>query len=170
MLRRISLQCRGPLFDPCIRKIPWRRKWQPTPVFFPEEFYEQRSLAVSSPWGPKEANTTERLLLTQIWTGAQNNIRHLTVAQQVIVDFPRSHMINAFLGKDHPLPVEQNPGSCVWAGAARAPKISPFPGLPPPHGPGQPGQSPCGEELQLHCELWRTHAPSMQVSVLGEFS
>ena len=25
----------GPRFDPCIRKIPWGRKWQPTPVFFP---------------------------------------------------------------------------------------------------------------------------------------
>ena len=24
-------------FDPCIRKIPWRRKWQPTPVFLPGE-------------------------------------------------------------------------------------------------------------------------------------
>jgi len=24
-------------FDPCIRKIPWRRKWQPTPVFWPGE-------------------------------------------------------------------------------------------------------------------------------------
>ena len=26
-------------FDPWIRKIPWRRKWQPTPVFLPGEFH-----------------------------------------------------------------------------------------------------------------------------------
>ena len=27
-----------------VRKIPWRRKWQPTPVFFPGKFHRQRSL------------------------------------------------------------------------------------------------------------------------------
>ena len=30
---RIHLQCGRPEFDPCIGKIPWRRAWQPTPVF-----------------------------------------------------------------------------------------------------------------------------------------
>ena len=36
---RIHLQCgscRRPGFDPWVRKIPWRRKWLPTPVFFLE--------------------------------------------------------------------------------------------------------------------------------------
>ena len=32
-------------FDPCVWKIPWRRKWQPTPVFLPGESHGQRSLA-----------------------------------------------------------------------------------------------------------------------------
>ena len=32
-------------FEPWVRKIPWRRKWQPTPVFLPVEFHGQRSLA-----------------------------------------------------------------------------------------------------------------------------
>ena len=32
-------------FDPWVRKLPWRRKWQPTPVFVPGESHEQRSLA-----------------------------------------------------------------------------------------------------------------------------
>ena len=40
---------------------PWRRKWQPTPVFLPGESYGQRSLAGCSPWGHKESDTTERL-------------------------------------------------------------------------------------------------------------
>jgi len=31
-------------FDPWVRKIPWQRAWQPTPVFFPGESYGQRSL------------------------------------------------------------------------------------------------------------------------------
>ena len=38
-------------FDPWVRKIPWRRAWQPTLVFFPGESYGQRSLAGYSPWG-----------------------------------------------------------------------------------------------------------------------
>ena len=44
----------GDGFDPCVRKIPWRRKWQPTPVFLPEESHGQRSLVGYSPWGHKE--------------------------------------------------------------------------------------------------------------------
>ena len=31
-------------FDPWVRKIPWRGKWQPTPVFLPGKYYGQRSL------------------------------------------------------------------------------------------------------------------------------
>ena len=40
-------------------KIPWRRKWQPTPVFLPGDSYGQRSLAGYSPWGCKELDMTE---------------------------------------------------------------------------------------------------------------
>ena len=36
-------------FYPWIRKIPWRRKWQPTPVFLLEKFHKQRSLMGYSP-------------------------------------------------------------------------------------------------------------------------
>jgi len=36
-------------FDPWVGKILWRRAWQPTPVFLPEESHEQRSLAGYSP-------------------------------------------------------------------------------------------------------------------------
>ena len=42
-------------------KIPWRREWQPTPVFLPGEFHGQRSLAGYSPWGCKESDMTEWL-------------------------------------------------------------------------------------------------------------
>ena len=38
------LQCRRPRFDPWVGKIPWRRKWLPTPVFLPGEFHGQRSI------------------------------------------------------------------------------------------------------------------------------
>ena len=43
-------RCKRPKFDPWVRKIPWRRKWQPTPVFLPGESHGQRSLAGYSPW------------------------------------------------------------------------------------------------------------------------
>ena len=47
-------------FNPWVRKIPWSKKWQPTPVFSPGESHGQRSLAGYSPWGLKELGTTER--------------------------------------------------------------------------------------------------------------
>ena len=46
-------------FDPWVRKIPWRRAWQPTPVFLPGEPHGQRSLVGYSPWGGTESDTTK---------------------------------------------------------------------------------------------------------------
>ena len=46
-------------FNSWIRKIPWRRKQQPTPVFLPGKSHGQRSLAGYSPWGSKELDKTE---------------------------------------------------------------------------------------------------------------
>ena len=40
--KRIHLQCGRPRFDPWVEKVPWRREWQPSPVFLPGEFHEQR--------------------------------------------------------------------------------------------------------------------------------
>ena len=45
--------------DPWVRKIPWRREWQPTPVFLPGEFHGQKSLEGYSPWGHKELDMTK---------------------------------------------------------------------------------------------------------------
>ena len=55
------LQLGRPGFDPWVRKIPWRRKWQPTPVFLPGKSHGQRSLVGYSPWGRKESDTAERV-------------------------------------------------------------------------------------------------------------
>ena len=44
---------------PGLERFPWRRKWQPTPVFLPGEFHGQRSRAGPSPWGHKESDMTE---------------------------------------------------------------------------------------------------------------
>ena len=46
-------------FDPWVRKIPWRRKWQPTPVLLAGKFHGRRRLGDYSPWGCKESDMTE---------------------------------------------------------------------------------------------------------------
>ena len=45
-------------FDPWVWKIPWRRKWQPTPVCLPGESHWWRSLVNYSPWDSKESVTS----------------------------------------------------------------------------------------------------------------
>ena len=42
--KEFACQCRRCGFSPWVRKIPWRRKWQPTPVFLPGKSHGQRSL------------------------------------------------------------------------------------------------------------------------------
>ena len=49
----------GDMFNLWVRKILWRREWQPTPVFLPGESHEPRSLADYNPWGHKEWDMTE---------------------------------------------------------------------------------------------------------------
>ena len=64
-------QCRSLRFDPCVEKIRWRRKWQPTPVFLPGKCHGQRNLEGYSPWGHKRVKhdsewTTMKIVLA--WT------------------------------------------------------------------------------------------------------
>ena len=49
-----------------VGKIPWRRKWQPTPVFLPGESHGRRSLVGYSPRGCKELDTAEQLHFTSL--------------------------------------------------------------------------------------------------------
>ena len=60
------LQCRRLGFDPWVRKIPWRKEWQPTSVFLSGNSHGWRSLVGYSPWGHKESDTTERLHFTSL--------------------------------------------------------------------------------------------------------
>ena len=50
-------QCRRCGFDPWVQKIPWRRKWLPTPGFLPGESHGQRSLAGYKPCSCGESDT-----------------------------------------------------------------------------------------------------------------
>ena len=51
-----------PVQSHCSVRLPWRRKWQPTPVFLPEKFYGQRSLVGYSAKGCKDSDMTKRLV------------------------------------------------------------------------------------------------------------
>ena len=56
MVKNLPARCR---FDPWVKKMPWRRAWQPTPIFLPGESHGWRSLAGYSPQSGKESDTTE---------------------------------------------------------------------------------------------------------------
>jgi len=51
VVKKIHLQCRRHGFDPWVQEIPWKRKWQPTPVFLPREPQGKKNLGGYSPWG-----------------------------------------------------------------------------------------------------------------------
>ena len=62
MVKESTCQCRRLKIcglDPWVRKIPWRRKWQPTPVLLPGEAHGQRGLVGYSPWGHRESDTPD---------------------------------------------------------------------------------------------------------------
>ena len=64
--RESACQYRRHRFNPWVREIPWRRKWQPTPVFLPGKSHGQRSLVGYNPWGCKRIRrdlTTKQLPL-----------------------------------------------------------------------------------------------------------
>ena len=51
----------GPSFNPWFGKIPWRREWQPNPVFLPEKSHGQKSPMGYRPWGCRQLDKTEQL-------------------------------------------------------------------------------------------------------------
>ena len=55
------LACGRHGFNPWVRKISRRRKWQPTPVFLPGKSHGWWNLVGCSPWGRKESDMTEQL-------------------------------------------------------------------------------------------------------------
>ena len=56
-----TCQCRRLGFNPQVKKIPWRRKWQLTLIFLPGKSHGQRSLVGYSRRSHKELDTTEQL-------------------------------------------------------------------------------------------------------------
>ena len=90
--------------SPGVRKIPWRRKWRPAPIFLPGKFHEQRSLVTYRWWGCKEVDITEGLstagqkhrwqsrLVINIWSGGSHGELICEVWCYMQVDSVRSDL------------------------------------------------------------------------------
>ena len=72
-VKNILLQCRGPGFDPWVRKIPW----VPTPAFLPGEFHGEGSLVGYSPGGCKESDMAERATLTHSLSASDVSVQSI---------------------------------------------------------------------------------------------
>ena len=75
------LQCRRPRFNPQVGKIPWGRKWHPTPVLLPGKFHGWRSLVGYSASGCKDSDKQRKdfhSLLQRIFLTQRSNTLSLT--------------------------------------------------------------------------------------------
>ena len=74
-----ACECKRRGFDPWVGKIPWRRKWQLTPVFLPGKSHGQRSLAGYSPRGRKRVGhaSVTKQQEEEIWRSANPSVIHL---------------------------------------------------------------------------------------------
>ena len=74
-------QCRRPGFNPWVRKIPWRRKWQPTLVFLLGESHGQRSLEGYSPWVAESAQWRRGAGDTLAWLAWEEDLTLLQASE-----------------------------------------------------------------------------------------
>ena len=72
-------------FDPLVGKIPWRRKWQPTPVFLPGEPQGQTSLEA----------TVQRV------AKSRTRLKRLKTAQHTYIYMPISKLLGSARHKGH---------------------------------------------------------------------
>ena len=86
-------------FDPWIGKIPWRKVWQPTPVFLPEEFHGQRSLAGYSPkitrLSTESVHFSDSNALDHQPHTNGSNLKHIKISENIISDY-RIYGFDAF--------------------------------------------------------------------------
>ena len=141
------------MFDPWVGKIPWRRKWQSTPVFLPGKSHGQRSLVGYSPWSRIESDMTEQLL-----------------------HFHRADGLPWWLsGKECPCQCRRcrRQGFDPWVGKIWKRKWQPIPEFLPGKSHGQRnlvGYSPWGHKESDRTERLHFHFHSLRASVLGSFS
>ena len=107
-------------FNSWVGKFPWRRAWQPTPVFMPGESHGQRSLAGYGPWGSQHvrhnwatehAHDTEKHSVTQ------------SVASQITNQCPQHHVSSLFYGFSSLAHCKPRCSPTLWR---QIPRLPPF--------------------------------------------
>ena len=76
-----SCQCRRHRFNPWVGKIPWRKKWHPTPIFLPGKSHGQKSLLGCSPRGRKRVGHDNNLLYFGVVCVKKNHEESDTIEQ-----------------------------------------------------------------------------------------
>ena len=129
-------QCKRHGFDPWVRKIPWKRKQQPTPVLLSGELHGQRSLALCNPWGCKDLDTIQQLSTRkqfwiqqislqawELWSSMKGHRRCLLLVCKIFSQSPNyllSHRFNAgpprWLRRPSVCLQCRRPGFNPWAG------------------------------------------------------
>ena len=100
------------LFNPWVGKMPWRTKWQSTPVFLPGESQGQRSLVGYSPWGHKESDRTE---VTEHAYTPQVSVPHADCRSKLDPILQPAHLLSALGSPGHRQPHGRSPG-VLWQG------------------------------------------------------
>ena len=80
---RISPQCMRCRLNPWVRKIPWRRVWQPTPLFLPGESHGQRSLVGYTVHRVAKSQTQLKWQLYLPWASGSGNFRQIPLVVEV---------------------------------------------------------------------------------------
>ena len=104
-------------FSPWAGKIPWRRKWQSTPVFLPGESHGQRSLGGYSPWGHKELVTATHMHTCSTEPAPQNWKKGQKEQAESSASAPPSqpHIHSGITGHGcHSPRLTSTPGSVGW--------------------------------------------------------
>ena len=87
-------------FDPWVGKIPWRRKWQPIPVFLPQEFHGQRSLVgytvhrVTKNWTQLKQLSMQAILNNHIKGGPWQILSFLHMRYDEVVRWPGQESVD----------------------------------------------------------------------------
>ena len=78
-------RCKRSTFDPWVGKIPWRRAWQPTPVFLPEESRGQRSLWATQTWPFFDPQTLCDQRVTKSWAWLKWLSTHTGIMPLIVI-------------------------------------------------------------------------------------
>ena len=108
--------------DPWVRKMAWRKEWQPTPVFLPEESHGQRSLVGYSPLCHIESDMAERLKHTipkdlSLLLSLKKYLFIYWVAPGLscgVQNLQLRHAGSSSLTRDEPGPLHWELSLCLW--------------------------------------------------------